>query len=1151
MQVANKIAVSVLLLFTMVGSWNPPMATAAEVCDPWVAKIVSVEGTIEARKAKAVSWIPAKTGDTFCELDRVRVKKWRAAIVLSNHTIIRLDEGAELVFPKEQKEKSFWVELKEGILHFISRVPQKLTIKTSFLNAAVEGTEFVIQVEPNKKTRVWVIEGRVRVDNPLGQMVLTQDQAAEAQAGQPPRRILVKPRDAVQWALYYPPLIDTRAASLTGPNKETLQGPLALYNQGDLLGALKQMDAVPTTRRDAQFFTFRAGLLLSVGRIDQARKDLQQAEAIDPNNGLALALKSVIAVVQNNKDVALSLARQATEQEPNSPIPYIALSYAQQAHFDIDAALKSVQEATRLNPEDALALAREAELWLSKGYLDKALEVAQQAKDKNSALARTQTAWGFTNLMLAKINQARTAFEKAIKLDQADPLPRLGLGLAKIQKSQLAEGRREIEIAASLDPNNAIVRSYLGKAYFEERRDPGPKDPLDWSQELPESLSGTQFDLAKNLDPKDPTPYFYDAIRKQSQNRPVEALHDLQKSIELNDNRAVYRSKLLMDKDYGARSASLGRVYQDLGFQQRARVEGWYSLNTDPTNYSAHRLLADSYIREPRRDVARVSELLQTQLFQPVNINNLQPQLSELSLQILEGTGPSAGGFNEFNPIFFRDRAAFLGNFSLGSRDTFSNDAVLTGMLADPVSISLGQFFYDSSGFRPNSDVKHEIYNVFLQGEVNPKINLFGEFRYRDTTRGDLQQFFNPTPAFPNLRESIVQSTGRLGGRFAATPHSTFIATVVYSKFDAETNFGTTNPFIGVQENDNAYQGEAQYIYRRKGFNAILGGGSLLVDKRLKTDVGAITIPGPIVLVPASVTKTRPDFNYDNVYLYSTTTFPENVIWTGGLNFTHIDDPGKSLDTGKILPKLGLQVNVTPGTRVRIAYLQVIKGTAVLEQTIEPTQVTGFNQQFPDGNAVQSTLYGAAIDKIFSNFLYGGIEITHREFTNSATSASTGALVNFDYRNRIYHAYLYWAPHPFWAATVDFDFEKLYRPAEVAIGATGDGRWTQLNSIVVPIAVRFFHPSGFFAGLKGTILEQNLDVPSTATFQTDHEGVFLVDLVMGYRFPKRRGIFSIEIRNLTDQNFLYQDPNILRLTVGDQRFLPDLTAVARLTIALN
>src|SRR5207245_10744500 len=68
----------------------------------------------------------------------------------------------------------------------------------------------------------------------------------------------------------------------------------------------------------------------------------------------------------------------------------------------------------------------------------------------------------------------------------------------------------------------------LGKAYFEEKRT---------------TLDEREYAVAKDLDPRDPTPWFYDAIQKQTTNRPVEALHDLQKAIDLNDNRAVYRSR--------------------------------------------------------------------------------------------------------------------------------------------------------------------------------------------------------------------------------------------------------------------------------------------------------------------------------------------------------------------------------------------------------------------------------------------------------------------------------------------------------------------------------------------------------------------------------------------------------------------------------
>ena len=250
-------------------------------------------------------------------------------------------------------------------------------------------------------------------------------------------------------------------------------------------------------------------------------------------------------------------------------------------------------------------------------------------------------------------------------LESESSLARLGLGLAKIRDGELREGRSEIEIAAALDPNNALIRSYLGKAYFEEKRD---------------TLASEQLNLAKQLDPNDPTPYFYDAIRKQSINRPVEALQDLQRSIELNDNRAVYRSRLLLDEDLGARSARLGRIYRDLGFEQLALVEGWQSLARDPSNHSAHRLLADSYSVLPRHEIGRDSELLQSQLLQPININPVQARLADNGLAFLDDTGPSMVGFNEFTRLFSANQLRLLADGIGGTNSTFSNNLILSGI---------------------------------------------------------------------------------------------------------------------------------------------------------------------------------------------------------------------------------------------------------------------------------------------------------------------------------------------------------------------------------------------------------------------------------------------------------------------------------------
>ena len=621
-------------------------AAAAE-CQDWVARTVSIQGRVEARRAGEPQWLPVQTGAVHCLGDAVRLGRLsRAAIVLRDGGVLRLDQNTTITFTPPPERVGTWIDLLTGAAHFFTRTPRRLRVTTPFVNGSVEGTEFLFEVD-TIEARISVWEGRVLAENAQGSLALTAGQSAAARAGQAPmlRPILVRPTDAVTWTLYYPPILDLRPADFPDQPGETwpslVRRSIEEAGRGDLAAALANVAGIPDTVTEPRVFAYRAGLLLAVGRADEALPDIDRALRLAPRLGEALALQSVVAVARNDVAAARSLAEQAIQSDPGSAAAHLALSYAQQATFDLNGALTSVQQAMQLQPANALVHARLAELWLSLGNLDRALEAATEAARLDAGNARAQTVLGFTALTQIRLREAAEAFERAIQLDPAAPLPRLGLGLTRIRSGDLEEGQRQIEIAVSLDPADSLLRSYLGKAYYEER------NPV---------LAADQFKLAQELDPQDPTPWLYDAIRLQSVNRPVEALQSLQRSIELNDNRAVYRSRFLLDQDLAARSASLGRIYGDLGFQQLGLVEGWKSVNSDPSNYSAHRLLADSYAGLPRHEVAQVSEVLQTQLLQPLTVMPVPPFLALDNSFILAGTGPTTASLNEFNPLFERNR---------------------------------------------------------------------------------------------------------------------------------------------------------------------------------------------------------------------------------------------------------------------------------------------------------------------------------------------------------------------------------------------------------------------------------------------------------------------------------------------------------------
>ncbi|MBI2877357.1 MAG: TonB-dependent receptor [Candidatus Tectomicrobia bacterium] len=1100
---------------------SPAGAGAAESCKEWVAKVVSLQGRVQARRAGEARWLPVRLNDTYCPGDMIHVEeRGRAAVLLRNQVVFRLDQRTTVTFSGLEREKTSLLELLMGSAHFFSRVPQGLRVITPFVNAAVEGTEFFLRVEPDQAF-LSIFEGQVAAINEAGSLTLVGGQAALARKGEAPVLLLeVRPRDAVRWALYYPPILDYRPEEfpdLPGADwPARVRSSLDLYWRGDLAGAFASLEGAPEDLRDPRFFTYRAALLLTVGRVEEARGEIERALALDPSSGHAFALQSVIAVVQNDKDQALELARRSVALAPQSSAARVALSYAQQAHFDLPQALASLQEAVALDPANALARARLSELWLSLGDLDRALAVAREAVTLNPYLARTQTVLGFAFLSQVETREAKSAFEKAIGLDPADPLPRLGLGLAKIRTGEVKAGRGEIEIAVILDPNNALIRSYLGKAYFEEKRDQLGRDELA---------------MAKALDPLDPTPWYYDAIRKQTVNRPVEALQDLQRSIELNDNRAPYRSRLLLDDDLAARSASLGRIYRDLGFQQLALVEGWKSLNTDPSNHSAHRFLADSYAGLPRHEIARVSELLQAQLLQPINITPIQPQLAESNLSILEGAGPTDPSFNEFNPLFHRDRFALQPSSVVSENNTVGDELVQSGVFGR-WSYSLGQFHYETDGFRKNNDLEQDIYNAFAQVSLSPKTSLQAEFRRRDTQSGDLALKFDRDNFERKVRREDRVDSVRLGFRHVLTPYSDIIASTIYLNKDLDIK-GAFGGILNASDDINSYMAEAQYLFRSGRFHATGGMGRARRRQDLMT--GFTFSP--------KKTKTEEDDRHTNFYLYSQANYPKPLTWTLGGSVDLFESD--FVDRNQFNPKLGLTWSPFPSTMVRAAAFRTLKRTLLSNQTIEPTQVAGFNQFFDDGEATESWRYGIAIDQRLFTAVYGGVEFSRREMKVPFSALSPppappiATVRRTDWEESLTRAYFYWTPFarpaareeenvpalPYWiygqmVVSAEYQYERLKR--EARFGSPGDMSGLYTHRLLT--AISFFGSSGLSGRVEATHIDQKGKFGDPMSgFLPKNSHFWVVNAYMGFRLPRRWGIITIEARNLLDKEFNLQE----------------------------
>jgi hypothetical protein len=599
----------------------------------------------------------------------------------------------------------------------------------------------------------------------------------------------------------------------------------------------------------------------------------------------------------------------------------------------------------------------------------------------------------------------------------------------------------------------------------------------------------------------------------------------------------------LLDSDLAARSASQARIYSDLGFQQLALVEGWKSVNTDPTNYSAHRFLADSYSILPRHEIARVSELLQSQLLQPLNMTPIQPRLAESNLFLISAGGPAGLSFNEFNPIFNRNGINFQSTGLAGENDTYAGEGVLSGIYKK-ASFSLGGFHFQSDGFRKNADQNDNIGNAFFQLEVSPQTSIQGEYRYRNSVRGDIRLRFFPDDVFPDETNKEETQTARVGLRHAFSPNSIILSSFIYqdANFSVRENEIPRNPFAtfsDAKRPESSFSAELQHLFRSQYFNLTSGVGYAKSDGEVDITAGTI-LPPP--LPPLSViirSSSDTDLKHANVYTYSYINLLKNVTFTLGASgdFVSSDSP-EFKGEDQFNPKFGITWNPFPATTVRAAVFRVLKRKLITNQTLEPTQVAGFNQFFDDRNGTDAWRYGGAIDQKFTKDLFAGVEFSKRDLESPFVTNNVGRIENM--HEYLARNYVFWTPHAWWALTAEYMFERFKSQ-----GLTDQPE--KLNTHRVPLGISFFHPSGLSAALKATYSNQDgrFVLLNSGDVRSGSDDFWTVDAAISYRLPKRYGFITVGATNLFDQKFKFFDRDARNPTIQ-----PDRTFFARITLAL-
>ena len=1114
-------------------------------------------GRVSYTRPPAAS-IPAAVPQPLEVKDHLAVGESSWAILrFQDASEVKVRELTELQIVEPAVARGLSFHLLKGEAYFSGlQQSHDAVVQTPHAGIVPGGTEFLIRVTDHE-TEVIMFDGHADMTNSQGGIVVKAGEQGVAEADRAPRlRAAVEARNIVQWWLYYPGVLDPKDLGLSPAAQQTLEPSLSAYRSGDLIAALEKFPGYPsppTPATDAEK-VYLAGLLLALGAVDRAEVQLSMMTSNAP---AASALRELIS--------AVTLTNLTSHLPPRSASEWLASSYLQQAKHDLSGALTAARQAVKLSPDFAFAWERVAELEFSFGRIRPARDALERGLRLAPRNAQAHALRGFLLSAENRIDAAQVAFEEAVRVDPGLANGWLGHGLVRIRKGHPEEGLADLQTAAAMEPNRAFLRSYLAKAYHQASRCATRQERQEMLRKAAEELA-----LAKRSDPNDPTAWLYSALLNRDENRFNEAVSDLEESVQLNDNRRVYRSSFLLDQDRAVRSSSLANVYQAAGLRDASLSEAAQAVNADYANASAHMFLSDSYnvLRDPTRFNLRYetpwfAERLLAYLLGPIGSTPLSQNISQ----------------QEYSRLFEANRLG-LSSFSEYRTDgQYYEQASQFGTIGG-TSYALDLDYRHNNGVRPNNDLDRIEWYSALNQQVGPRDSLFIETKYQELRSGDNFQYFDPRQADRDFRFGEFQRPWVVGGfHHEWTPgvHTLLLggrlvndqrirdlnlprSIITRNSSNEITGFSSSAFDLRYRSEFEAYIGEFNQIFQTERQTLIVGAR---VQRGTFQTTNYLTATVPKQNLPPTSQRVEDDLDRVSGYGYYTAELVRNLLVTAGLAYDRLIFPknfrqapvSDGQDRREYLnPKAAIVWSPLSEIRLRGSYARPLGGVSYDESfRLEPTQLAGFNQSFRTiisesvAGPVTGPLYqtaGAALDLKLKTRTYAGLEfqwltsdVRRRrgvfEFTpNSPVAVPSSLEQRLDYDERSAAIWLNQLVANDWSFGARYQFTRSElgtRFPEVPVAVFGGADANKRADLHrVTAQGRYQHSSGLFGRAEWdwyhqSNSEQHFVSGSRVRSELPGDSFGQVNAFLGYRFPRQRGELWFGVLNAAGGDY-HLDP---------------------------
>ncbi len=1089
----------------------------------------------------------------------LRTRERAAALIrLADSTVLRVNEHTELeLFDPEEGDQSPLVHLLFGSIFSHSRNRTGgVRIRSGAVNAVSTGTDFEMIVEDGRKI-YRVFDGAVRVTSAQGQATASNGWQIVVLPGAGP---LVQPivvSNLVQWWLHYPAALDLREVSFGEDERQAFAKSIAAWEKGNIRAAIESWTNVPALN-SLSAKTFAAAIEFAAGRIDRAEVLLSGLGERSVSDGT----RAVLA--------AATLRDWNTNLPPASASAWLGLSWWKQSQRDIGGALTAAREATQRSPQWGLAWARQAELEFSSGETRSAARSLSHALLLAPEYAPAHALRGFVFAAENRDREAIAAFDEALRLDGLLGDAWLGRGLCLIRSGRGHEGRIALQNAVGAQPERSSLRSYLGKA---------------WDQTGNAAKAHEELSYAARLDAGDPTPSLYSALLNEREHHYNEAVRDLEYSIALNDNRAVYRSELLLDEDRAVRGANLARLYDRAGLTEVGVREAARAVNIDYANWSSHLFLAQSY--DALRDPARV------------NLRYETPWAGELFLARLLAPAV-AGAFSqnisqqEYTRLFEMNRVGLSSSSEWRSDGRYRERASQYGIFGGTSwTVDLDWERREEQHHLNNELDRLEIYPQLKQ-QVTASDSLLLFAKIYDYRAGDLRQLERRGGTDRTLENRVEQLPIVAAGwhhEWAPRIHTLLLGARLEDdqrvRTDALGALGlyrpTPGPPLSVETNALGLRYSGKFEIWSAELNQIIEvhhhtfvagvrGQSGEFDTRDVLRTNAFTGGAASFFDdPATRGHAAEDFSRLAIYAYDHYEITKDMLLIGGVTYDRIEFPrnfaappisGGTRVRDAVEPKGGVVWSPFSAMTLRGMYAQSLGGASLDESfRLEPSQIAGFPQAYRSllsesagaGSSAQLfELWGAAVDLKLATNTWLGLEGTRRESDEANTMGvfQLGGTGNYTPvplpQNRRYEESMVgvalhqllgdsFSASTGWRFTrSELDEHRFSLPASFGAAAHTKDR-ADLHELWFRIV--FNHPSGLFARSDVLCFWQE---SAGSTSASRDETVCELNLLAGWRFKHQRGEISAGVLNVTDAQHRLNPLNALAELPRERVFVTQL-----------